>query len=94
MIESNNILPMCSDFDQIKKLEEDGQEYWTSRELCNALGYSTYQKFTRILNKAIAVANGKGLKTVDHFNQTVKWLSWVLAHSARWRICTCLAWRV
>ena len=72
MIESYNILPMCSDFEQIKKLEEDGQEYWTSREVCNALGYSTYQKFTRILNKAIAVANGKGMKTADHFNQTVE----------------------
>ena len=28
---------MHSDFEQIKKLAEDGQEYWTSRELCNAL---------------------------------------------------------
>ena len=72
MIENNNISPLQSDFEQIKKLEEDGQEYWTSRELCNALGYSTYQKFTRILNKAIAVANGKGMKTADHFNQTVE----------------------
>ena len=72
MTECNNISQMYSDFEQIKKLEEDGQEYWTSRELCNALGYSTYQKFTRILNKAIAVANGKGMKTADHFNQTVE----------------------
>ena len=72
MTECNNISLMYSDFEQIKKLEEDGQEYWTSRELCNALGYSTYQKFTRILNKAIAVANGKGMKTADHFNQTVE----------------------
>ena len=72
MIGINNISPMYSDFEQIKKLAAGGQEYWTSRELCNALGYSTYQKFTRILNKAIAVANGKGLKTADHFNQTVE----------------------
>ena len=63
---------MSSDFEQIKRTAKDGQEYWTSRELCNALGYSTYQKFTRILNKAIAVANGKGMKTADHFNQTVE----------------------
>ena len=63
MIEENNISPMHSDFEQIQKLAEDGQEYWTSRELCDALGYSTYQKFTRILNKAIAIANSKGMKT-------------------------------
>ena len=72
MIEESNISPMSSDFEQIKRTAEDGQEYWTSRELCNALGYSTYQKFTRILNKAIIVANGKGMKTADHFNQTVE----------------------
>ena len=72
MIGINNISPILSDFEQIKKSTDDGQDYWSSRDLCNALGYSTYQKFTRILNKAIAVANGKGLKTADHFNQTVE----------------------
>ena len=51
MIESDNISIMRSDFEQIKRTAEDGQEFWTSRELCNALGYSTYQKFTRILIK-------------------------------------------
>ncbi len=72
MTESNNISPMYSDFEQIKRTTEDGQEYWASRDLCTALGYSTYQKFTRLLNKSIAVASGKGLNTTDHFNQTVE----------------------
>ena len=72
MIDNTNIPTMYSDYEQIKKSTEDGQEYWTSRELCNALGYSTYQKFIRTLNKAIAVANSKGVKMADHFNQTVE----------------------
>jgi len=72
MIEENNISPMSSDFEQIKKSTEDGQEYWSSRELSTALGYSTYQKFSRTLNKAIAVANQRGLNINDHFNQTVE----------------------
>ncbi len=72
MTESNNISPMYSDFEQIKRATEDGQEYWTSRDLCIALGYSTYQKFSRLLNKSIAVASGKGLNVADHFNQTVE----------------------
>ncbi len=72
MTESNNISPMYSDFEQIKRTAEDGQEYWTSRDFCTALGYSTYQKFTRLLNKSIAIANGKGLNTTGHFNQTVE----------------------
>ncbi len=70
MKDDDNILAMCSDFEQIKKQNEDGQEYWTSRELCVALGYSTYQKFTRLLNKAVAVANCRGLDMSVHFNQT------------------------
>ena len=67
-----NISPMQSDFESIKKQNENGQEYWTSRELSTALGYSTYQKFTRTLNKAIMIANTKGLNMTDHFNQMVE----------------------
>ncbi len=54
MIDENNISSIQSDFERIKKRDAKGLVYWTSRELCTALGYSTYQKFNRILNKAIA----------------------------------------
>ena len=47
-----NIQPMRSDFEQIRKIADDGREYWSARELATALGYSTWQKFNRILNKA------------------------------------------
>ena len=68
MIDENNTSPIQSDFEQIKKQDENGSEYWTSRELCTALGYSTYPKFNRTLNKAIAIANKKGCNTTEHFN--------------------------
>ena len=71
-MEENNISPIRSDFEQIKKQDESGSEYWTSRDLCVALGYSTYQKFTRTISKAIAIANHKGLNTAEHFNHTVE----------------------
>ena len=54
----------------LKSETKKGLEYWTSRELCTALGYSTYQKFNRTLNKAIAIANKKGCNTTEHFNPT------------------------
>jgi hypothetical protein len=72
MIDENNISPIQSDFERIKKRDEKGLEYWTSRELCNALGYSTYQKFNRALNKAIAIANKKGCNTTEHFSPTIE----------------------
>lgn len=71
MIE-DNIEFLSSDFEQIRKQMNGGQEYWSSRDLCVALGYSTYQKFTRVINKAIAIANNKGLNISEHFNQTVE----------------------
>lgn len=72
MEEHNNISRIQSDFEQIKKQSEDGKEYWTSRELCSAMGYSTYQKFSRILDKAIEIAKSRGMNMNDHFNQTVE----------------------
>ena len=71
-MENNNIPPLQSNFEQIKRLNKDGQEYWPSRDLCTALGYCTYQKFTRIINKAISIANNKGLDTAEHFNLMVE----------------------
>ena len=61
MIEESNIQPMQSDFEQIRKTTEGGQEYWSARELATALGYSTWQKFSRVLNKALQVAQQRGL---------------------------------
>lgn len=70
MIDEKNIPPIQSDFERIKKRDEKTLEYWTSRELCTALGYSTYQKFNRTLNKAITIANKRGCNTTEHFNPT------------------------
>ena len=63
MINEKNIPPIQSDFERIKKRNTKGLEYWTSRELCTALGYSTYQKFNRTLNKANTIANKRGYNT-------------------------------
>lgn len=71
-MEVNNISTIHSDFELIKKQNKSGSEYWASRDLCVTLGYSTYQKFTRTINKAIAIANHKGLNTAEHFNHTVE----------------------
>ena len=38
MAEDTNIQPMQSDFEQIKKVTEEGKEYWSARELATALG--------------------------------------------------------
>lgn len=72
MIDNNNISPLQPDFERIKRQAVDGQEYWTSRELCVAMGYSTYQKFSRVIDKAVEAAKSKGMDVNNHFNQTVE----------------------
>lgn len=59
-------------FENIKRMDGQGKPYWTSRELCDALGYSSYQRFSNLLNKSIEIANSKGMKTDDHFNLHVE----------------------
>ena len=71
MAEKDNIPEMRPTFDAIRRTDENNKEYWSSRDLCNAMGYSTNWKFQNVINKAIAVVNQKGMKIDDHFNQTV-----------------------
>lgn len=72
MAEKDNIPEMRPTFDAIRRTDENNKEYWSSRDLCNAMGYSANWKFQNVINKAIAVANQKGMKIDDHFNQTVE----------------------
>ena len=72
MDEQQNIQPMQSDFEQIKKTDADGKNYWSARELSNVMGYSTWQKFNRVLNKALLVAQNRAMNISEHFNQTVE----------------------
>ena len=72
MTEETNIQPIQPDFEQIRKTAESGQEYWSARELATALGYSTWQKFNRVLNKALQVVQNRGMEMSEHFNQMVE----------------------
>ena len=59
-------------FEEIRKVDDNGKEYWSSRELCNAMGYSGYWKFQNVIDKAIKVASEKGMDINDHFNHVVE----------------------
>lgn len=71
MAEKNNIPEMRPTFDVIRRLDENANEYWSSRDLCNAMGYSAYWKFQNVIDKAIKVAGSKGMDIDEHFNHAV-----------------------
>ena len=72
MSDESNIQLLQPDFEQIKKRAENGKEFWSARDLSTALGYSTWQKFNRVLNKALQVAQNRGMDMGEHFNQVVE----------------------
>ena len=71
MGENDNIPQMTPSFENICRKDEYGNKYWSSRDLCGAMGYSAYWKFQRVIDKAIKVAGEKGMNVDEHFNQAV-----------------------
>ena len=56
-------------------LEVDGVECWSARELQTLLGYSLWQNFTKVINKAKVACENVNQSTSDHFidaNKMVK----------------------
>lgn len=59
-------------FEEIKHVNEYGQEYWLARELQPILEYSSWDKFKKVLEKAIKSCQNAGHSDEDHFSQTGK----------------------
>lgn len=57
-----------SPFDAIRRFRPDGSEFWSARDLQVATGYSRWEDFARIIDRAIASANNSGHDTVQSFS--------------------------
>ena len=68
----NNILGPSKGFESIKKIDEDGVEYWMARELMTVLGYSKWQRFEEVLDKAKDSCINSRQFPQDHFTDTGK----------------------
>ena len=54
-------------FEDIKHIDEDGNEYWLARELMKVLEYKEWRKFDKVIKKAIDACNGSNYCVKDHF---------------------------
>ena len=54
-------------FDAIRHFDEDGKEYWLARELYPLLGYSRWQRFTPVIEKAKTTCKSLHINESDHF---------------------------
>lgn len=58
-----------SPFEKIKRISEEGYEYWSARDLSKLLGYTEYRKFQNPINKAIEACMNSGEQVYNHFAQ-------------------------
>ena len=54
-------------FENIKKIDEEGREYWSSRDLAKILEYKDYRNFLTVINKAKESCSNSNIMLIDHF---------------------------
>ena len=57
-------------FETIKKRDDNGKEYWSSRELAKVLEYTDYRNFLTAVNKAKTACENSGEVIHSHFVET------------------------
>ncbi len=61
-----------SPFESIKHIDSTGQEYWSARELYPILGYTNWNKFQDVIQRAKDAIGTSGADIGDHFYPEVK----------------------
>ena len=54
-------------FENIKHIDENGNEYWSARELQNVLQYKEWRKFEGVINKAKKACENSNIKVYEQF---------------------------
>lgn len=62
-------------FEDIKHIDEYGNEYWEARELYKVLEYQSWNKFLNVIDKAIKACSKSGYSVGNHFSQVGKMIS-------------------
>mgnify|MGYP001276995659 FL=1 len=56
-----------SPFERIKRTNDAGNEYWSSRDFSQILGYTDYRNFEQVIKKAKTACFNSGHRIEDHF---------------------------
>lgn len=56
-----------SPFERIRRVNEAGNEHWSSRDFAKVLGYADYRNFEQVVEKAKLACFNSGQRVDDHF---------------------------
>jgi DNA-damage-inducible protein D len=56
-----------SPFEKIRRTNDSGNDYWSSRDLAEVLGYTDYRNFEQVIQKARLACFNTGHRVDDHF---------------------------
>lgn len=59
-------------FEAIKKVRNDGTEYWAARELCAVLQYKKWENFDKVIDRAKLACKNSGHEILNHFPEVRK----------------------
>ena len=59
-------------FENIKHIDEEGNEYWYARELQKVLEYTKWQNFNKVVNLSMITCKANNLNILDHFTDVSK----------------------
>ncbi len=65
--EEQSATPHLSPFESIRRVTEEGNEYWSARDLAKILGYTEFRKFSNAIQKAETACENSGQAISDHF---------------------------
>ena len=68
----NELILNNSIFENIKHIDENGNEYWFARELQNVLEYKRWDKFNNVITNATISCKNSNYAIDDHFSQVGK----------------------
>ena len=70
-MKAEEIIELFRQFEAIAN-EYEGVECWSARELCTLLGYSKWEKFCNVLDKAKEACENAGENPANHFPRVGK----------------------
>jgi DNA-damage-inducible protein D len=64
---TDQLTPAAKSFEELKRVNEHGAEYWSARDLQPLLGYDQWRRFEQAIKRAMDACKESGNEPDDHF---------------------------